>query len=141
MKIKLLIGFLLFLCFENIAQDVPIYNQYFMNPYVYNPAFVGHNENPTLFLSHRRQWIGIEGAPVSSSISFHTELKKNAAFGAHLYTEKRGLLTSSTAELALGYKLKLGPKNFVQFGLAAGVADAFWMFVKVSLDVSLYTFA
>lgn len=123
MKIKLLIGFLLFLCFENIAQDVPIYNQYFMNPYVYNPAFVGHNENPTLFLSHRRQWIGIEGAPVSSSISFHTELKKNAAFGAHLYTEKRGLLTSSTAELALGYKLKLGPKNFVQFGLAAGVGS------------------
>src|SRR5690606_40131428 len=76
-----------------------------------------------LFLSHRRQWIGIEGAPVSSSISFHTELKKNAAFGAHLYTEKRGLLTSSTAELALGYKLKLGPKNFVQFGLAAGVGS------------------
>lgn len=123
MKIKLLIGFLFFLCFKSIAQDVPIYNQYFMNPYVYNPAFVGHNEHPMIFLSHRRQWIGIEGAPVSSSVSFHSELKKNVAIGAHLYTEKRGLLTSSTAELALGYKLKLGQKNFVQFGLAAGAGS------------------
>lgn len=118
MKIKLLVTFSLFVCFSGIAQDVPIYNQYFLNPYVYNPAFVGHNEHPVISLSHRRQWMGIEGAPVSSNISFHTTLKGNGALGANIYTEKRGLLTTSTAELAFGYKVKFGKEQYVQFGLA-----------------------
>lgn len=121
MKIKLLFAFFVFLSMKAYTQEAPIHNQYFMNPYVYNPAFVGHDEYPVVYLSHRRQWLGIEGAPVSSNLSFHTQLLKSIAIGANIYTEKRGLLTSSSAEIALGYKVKLGNEHFVQFGVGGGL--------------------
>lgn len=123
MKINLLIIFFLFLSLSGVAQDVPIHNQYFLNPYVYNPAFAGHNEYPVVFLTHRRQWIGIDGAPVSSNISFHTTMKEKGAIGVNIYTEKRGLLTTSSAEIALGYRVKFGQEQYVQFGIAAGVGN------------------
>lgn len=121
MKIKLLFAFFVFLSMKAYTQEAPIHNQYFMNPYVYNPAFVGHDEYPVVYLSHRRQWLGIEGAPVSSNLSFHTQLLKSIAVGANIYTEKRGLLTTSSAEIAIGYKVKLGEEHFVQFGLGGGL--------------------
>ena len=121
MKILFLLFISVFLCLEGYSQEAPIHNQHFMNHYVYNPAFVGHDERAVVYLSHRRQWMGIEGAPVSSNLSFHTQLTKSIAVGANIYTETRGLLTSSTAELALAYKVKIGNEHYVQFGLGGGL--------------------
>lgn len=123
MKIHVLLFFSIFLCLEAYSQEAPIHNQYFMNPYVYNPAFVGHDGYSVVYLSHRRQWMGIEGAPVSSNISFHTQLSKSIAVGANVYTEKKGLLTNSSAELTIGYRIKLGEDHFVQFGLGGGLIN------------------
>ena len=123
MKIYFVLTFLFFVSLEAFSQELPIHNQFFMNPYVYNPAYVGHDGYSVLYLSHRRQWMGIEGAPVSSNLSFHTQLKKTLAVGLNVYTEKRGLLTTSSAELALGYKVKIGEEHYIQFGLAGGVGS------------------
>lgn len=67
--------------------------------------------------------MGIEGAPVSSNLSFHTQLTKSIAVGANLYTEKKGLLTNSTAELSIGYRIKFGEDHFLQFGLGGGLIN------------------
>lgn len=116
-------GFFIGAAVPAYAQEAPIHNQFFMNPFVYNPAYAGHDEHPVVYLSHRRQWMGIEGAPVSSNLSFHTELNESLAIGANIYTEKRGLLTTSSAELALGYKVNLGEAHYIQFGLAFGAGS------------------
>lgn len=121
MKIHFLLFISLFLCLEAYSQEAPIHNQHFMNHYVYNPSFVGHDERAVVYLSHRRQWMGIEGAPVSSNFSFHTPLTKSIAVGANIYTETRGLLTSSAAELTLAYKVRLGDQHYIQFGLGGGL--------------------
>lgn len=123
MKIYLLLFFSIFLCLKAYSQEAPIHNQYFMNPYVYNPAFVGHDGYSVVYLSHRRQWMGIEGAPVSSNLSFHTQLSKSIAVGANIFTEKKGLLTNSSAEITLGYRIKFGETHFVQFGLGGGLIN------------------
>lgn len=123
MKIYLLLFFSVFLCLKGYAQEAPIHNQYFMNPYVYNPAFVGHDGYSVVYLSHRRQWMGIDGAPVSSNLSFHTQLSKSIAVGANVFTEKKGLLTNSSAEITVGYRIKLGEAHFVQFGLGGGLMN------------------
>ena len=77
------------ICFTN-AQQTPIYSQFFMNPYVYNPAFAGQNGRSVAFLSYRKQWIGIDGAPETSTLSFHTPAKRNIALGGLVYYDKRG---------------------------------------------------
>ena len=45
-------------CFAR-AQQTPLYNQYFLNPYLYNPATVGLGEEAKAYFLYRRQWIDI----------------------------------------------------------------------------------
>lgn len=104
------------------AQEAPLYSQYFTNPFLYNPAFAGTDGYPVLFLTHRRQWAGIEGAPTSYGLSFHTPVSKPMAVGAQVRTESRGVLRSSLVVGSLAYTAPLGEKHFIRFGLSAGVS-------------------
>lgn len=120
---KKILQFIIFLtfCSNAIAQEIPVNNHYFLNPYVYNPAYAGYNTYTVAFLNHRRQWMGIEGAPVSSAITLHSPLNKSIAVGFHVQTETRGLLTSSSAELGFAYRLNLSTNQYLKFGLSAGM--------------------
>ena len=105
-----------------MAQEAPLYNQYFTNPYLYNPAFAGTDGYPVLFLTHRRQWAGIEGAPTLYSLSIHSPVSKTIALGAHVRTESRGILRSSLALASVAYVANFGDKHFLRMGLSAGVS-------------------
>ncbi|MDQ3394035.1 MAG: PorP/SprF family type IX secretion system membrane protein [Bacteroidota bacterium] len=106
-----------------IAQQLPIYNQYFNNPYIYNPAFAGSQNAAYIYLNHKQQWMGIEGAPVTSSFSFNTPAGRRAALGMNIYTDKRGLLKTSSALASFGYTVPLGYNHFVRFGISAGLGS------------------
>lgn len=104
------------------AQDIPpVYSQFYMNPTIYNPAFAGSDGYTSLYLVHRRQWIGIEGAPLSSSLSLHSPLSKTTAAGLQLSHEKFGVLQNVTAEGQFAYILPLGTEHNLRMGLAAGL--------------------
>ena len=78
------------------AQQLPLQSQFFLNPYAYNPAFVGSNGYTEVFLTHRRQWMGIDGAPVTSRISVHLPTKSKLVYGINLYSDKRGILSTTS---------------------------------------------
>jgi type IX secretion system PorP/SprF family membrane protein len=59
------------------AQAKPSYTQYVLNNYILNPAVTGIENYTDVRVSHRNQWTGINGAPVTSYISFHTPLNKS----------------------------------------------------------------
>jgi type IX secretion system PorP/SprF family membrane protein len=118
---------LLLLCFCLVgsqpylaAQQVPIHNQYFLNPYVYNPAFVGNQGYTEVFFTHRRQWIEIEGAPVTTALSLHLPTRSRLAFGANLYSTRQGLLNTTGGLLTAGYTLKLAYNQYLRAALSAG---------------------
>ena len=48
-----------------MAQQDPLYSQYFNNPMLINPAFAGSNERLYSGLAYRAQWAGIEGGPAT----------------------------------------------------------------------------
>lgn len=129
MKRFLLLVFTFFLVSAGIAQQGPVYGQYFHNPFLYNPGFAGAEMQPLLVLTHQRRMLGIEDAPVASTAVFHTPLSKKFAAGAKIYTESQGLLTSSSAQLALVYVLPLSGATSLRFGLAGGAT-------KNQLDLS-----
>lgn len=104
------------------GQQTPIYSQFFLNPYVYNPAYAGQNGRSVAFLSYRKQWIGIDGAPETSTLSFHTPAKRNIALGGLIYYDKRSLLKSTSVSLSFTYKAFLTKEQYMSFGLAAGVS-------------------
>src|SRR5258706_9426071 len=90
-----IISILCFSCYNGFAQNYPVYNSYYINPCLFNPAEVA-TDYTYVYLNHRRQWLGIEGAPVISTINFNTMLNEtHAGVGAKLSSFQRGLLNTN----------------------------------------------
>jgi type IX secretion system PorP/SprF family membrane protein len=107
------------------AQNYPVYGNYYLNPYLYNPAEAA-TENTYLFLDYKRQWLGFEGAPALGTASFNTLLDhKRAGIGAKLSNYKRGILSTTDISLSYCYGLLLNKqKSTFFFGMSAGSITA-----------------
>ena len=73
-------GLLLLSCFGSMlshAQAKPSFTQYVLNNYVLNPAVSGIENYTDVKISNRNQWVGINGAPVSTYFSVHAPLNKS----------------------------------------------------------------
>ena len=51
------------------AQQDPHYTQYMYNMNVMNPAYAGSKESLSIGLLYRQQWVSVEGAPKSATLS------------------------------------------------------------------------
>ena len=71
------IAFCLF-CFACFAQQLPHYTQYVLNNFIINPAVAGIENYTDVKISHRHQWVGIEGAPVTTYLTIQGPLRKSA---------------------------------------------------------------
>ena len=60
-----------------VAQQLPHYTQYVLNNYILNPAVAGIENYTDVKISHRHQWVGIDGAPVTTYFTIHAPLKKS----------------------------------------------------------------
>lgn len=58
------------------AQQKPIYTQYVLNNYIINPAITGIENYTDVKISHRQQWTGIDGAPVTTYVSIQGPIGK-----------------------------------------------------------------
>lgn len=58
------------------AQQKPHYTQYIQNQYILNPALTGIENYTDVKLSHRHQWVGFDGAPVTTYATVHTPIGK-----------------------------------------------------------------
>lgn len=66
------------LCTLNLfAQQKPHYTQYVLNQYIINPALSGIENYVDIKLSHRHQWTGINGSPVTTYASIQGPIGKN----------------------------------------------------------------
>lgn len=59
-----------------LAQQKPVYTQYILNNYIINPAITGIENYTDVKISHRQQWSGIEGAPVTTYFSIQGPIGK-----------------------------------------------------------------
>lgn len=103
------------------AQNYPVYNSYYLNPYLYNPAEAA-TEYTYIFLNHRQQWVGIDGQPQVTALTFSTLFDQSkSGVGAKLSNYKRGVISTTDINLTYVYSLHLNEKNTVYFGLSGGV--------------------
>ncbi|MBV4357697.1 PorP/SprF family type IX secretion system membrane protein [Pinibacter aurantiacus] len=58
------------------AQQKPQYTQYILNQYIINPALTGIENYTDVKLSHRRQWVGVDGAPVTTYFTIQGPINK-----------------------------------------------------------------
>ncbi|PSL47537.1 type IX secretion system PorP/SprF family membrane protein [Chitinophaga niastensis] len=77
MKNFVLTGLLMLMAHVVHAQQQPHYTQYIMNPFIINPALAGIENYWDLRLSHRHQWVGMKGAPVTTYLTLQGPLRKS----------------------------------------------------------------
>ncbi|MBL6444787.1 PorP/SprF family type IX secretion system membrane protein [Fulvivirga sp. 29W222] len=119
----LLFNFLIFsIIYKSEAQDNTNLTHYFMNPYVINPSFAGTDGKASLFLTYRKQWVGIEGAPVISNFSFHTPAGNKLGFGVNVNNAERGLLNTTSGYITFSYGVPFSKDVTLRFGISGGAA-------------------
>lgn len=75
---RLIVLLMLFVVTNTFAQQRPYYTQYILNNYIINPAVAGIENYTDIKVSHRAQWVGLQGAPVTTYLTIHAPLKKSA---------------------------------------------------------------
>ncbi len=117
-KILLLMMLLMVFSSDLFAQQESQYTQYMYNPMMINPGYAGSRGMPSIFGIHRSQWVGLEGAPKTSALSFHMPFEdKNVGLGASIYHESIGPQTTNNIMVDFSYSLEFDNGSKLALGL------------------------
>jgi type IX secretion system PorP/SprF family membrane protein len=91
------------------AQQPLIFNESMFNTMLINPAYTGTREVFTVSALGRRQWVGINGAPTSESISANSPLRRSkSSMGFNLMNEHFGVTSRTGLYYNYAYRIKVG---------------------------------
>lgn len=121
-KIFLAALLILSACLDVMAQQDPHYTQYMYNMNVINPAYAGSKESFSLGSLYRKQWVNMEGAPTTFTLSGHAPAGKNVGLGLSFISDKVGPVTEQNVYGDFSYTLKLSDSHRLAFGLKAGAS-------------------
>jgi type IX secretion system PorP/SprF family membrane protein len=118
---KIILVFFLTCNFAAFAQQDPLFTQYMFNKLLVNPAYAGSKEVFTLDLLNRTQWVNIDGAPQTLTISAHTAMKnKNVGLGVYLFRDVLGPTNNQGIMGTYAYRIYMGSGSLA-FGLQFGL--------------------
>lgn len=87
----------------------------------YNPGYAGAKESTCIACLHRSQWLGLEGAPEFTALSFNMPLfNQKVGIGANLERYKVGLFESYTFDGVYSYRVRMG-QGSLGLGVQASV--------------------
>jgi type IX secretion system PorP/SprF family membrane protein len=129
MKTKFLFFALLFTGFVSYAQQDAQYTQYMYNTINVNPAYAGSRGVTSIFLLHRTQWVGLDGAPTTNAFSINAPLGSNLGGGLSFVNDKIGPTNENTISADISYTIQTSETYKLSFGVK-GTANLF------NLDVS-----
>jgi type IX secretion system PorP/SprF family membrane protein len=115
--------------FSTQAQQAPHYTQYMYNMNVINPAYAGSKENLSFGLLYRKQWVEIEGAPSTFSLSGSAPVGDKIGAGLSIISDKIGPVQETNVYGDFSYTLKLAGEHKLAFGIKAGAT-----FHKIGLN-------
>ena len=126
MKSKLtFLGILLLLVNSIYSQQEAQYSQYMYNTISVNPAYAGSRNVLSVLALHRSQWVGLEGAPTTSTFSINTPIPEtNLGLGISAISDRIGPTEQTTLSGDISYTIRLSEKTNLSFG-AKGTASFF----------------
>lgn len=133
-KIALTLTVVVLALLETSGQQDPLYTQYRSNMISVNPAYAGSRDALTVSLLYRNQWVGIEGAPTTQTISVHGPMfNRNLAFGAAIVNDVIGPTRQTGLYGDFAGRIKVGSNSY----LAGGIKIGFNFFRSGLTDLSL----
>ncbi|CAI2768708.1 PorP/SprF family type IX secretion system membrane protein [Flavobacterium collinsii] len=121
---KIVLVFVLFSALGFAQQDAQ-YTQYMYNTININPAYAGSRGAMSIFGLYRTQWVGLDGAPETSSFSLNTPINNsNLGLGVSLINDKIGPTNENTFSADLSYTIPTSETFKLSFGVK-GTANLF----------------
>jgi type IX secretion system PorP/SprF family membrane protein len=103
------------------AQQFPLFSNYLINGYAYNPAVIGQNEHIDLRGTFRTQWVGLNGRPQTDIVMLNGRVGKTGFnVGGNFYNDQAGRLKKTGASAMMAYTQKISDKSNLSVGLSGG---------------------
>lgn len=114
------------------AQQDPQFSQSMFNMMMYNPGYVGSKNAICATALNRQQWIGLDGAPVSSVFAASSPFRLFGAShgaGLHILSDEIGFETNLSINAAYAYRMNVWEGSLgigLGFGLINSSLEAEW---------------
>ena len=104
------------------AQQDAQYTQYMYNTISVNPAYAGSRGMFSIAALHRSQWVGLDGAPTTQTLNFHTPVSEHVGLGLSVVNDEIGNGTNQDTyiDAAFSYTVNTSEEGKLSFGLKAG---------------------
>ncbi|MFC5046597.1 type IX secretion system membrane protein PorP/SprF [Aquimarina hainanensis] len=104
------------------AQQDAQYTQYMYNTISVNPAYAGSRGVFSINGLHRSQWVGLDGAPRTQTISFNTPLgdTDRVGLGVSIVNDEIGPTRETYFDIDFSYTIPTSDIGRLSFGLKAG---------------------
>ena len=113
------------------GQQIPLLSNYYVNPYLSNPASAGQKGN-TVFLLNRSPWNGEQTNP-ETFLGTVDGLMQNgtAGYGAMVYNDKVNVLGKTGAYGTYNYKMALPANSILSMGFSLGIEQNRILFDRI----------
>ena len=106
------------------AQTEPMYSQYMYNMLGVNPAYAGNREVLGLNFFQRNQWVGLRGAPKTTSLSLDQSIKEGKiGLGIQMYSDQLNVEEANGINGFLSSRIKVSDKGILSVGLSVGLMN------------------
>jgi type IX secretion system PorP/SprF family membrane protein len=100
------------------AQQISLFDHYFYNPIINNPAFTGNKETTNIMLLNRTQWTGFKGAPKLNALSIDGNIfNEKMGLGAIIFSDSKGINKTIGGNLLYSYRVNLSEVSHLNFGV------------------------
>ncbi len=119
MKTKIIIMISLFAGLQSFAQQDPQYTQYMYNTINVNPAYAGSRGMTSIFGHYRTQWVGLDGAPETATVSVNAPVGKNVGLGLSVINDRIGPMDNSSLAADFSYTIQTSERWKLALGIKA----------------------
>ena len=107
--------------FQAKAQQDPQYTQYVYNTVAINPAYAGNRGVTSIVGLHRSQWVGLDGAPRTQSLSIHSPIGEGkVGLGLSVVNDALGPSQETYIGVDFSYTINTSDEGKLSFGLKGG---------------------
>ncbi len=101
------------------AQQNIQFTHYMYNNLSINPAYAGSHQALNITGIFRKQWVGLDGSPLTTNIYAHAPIFKGLSVGLNLTHDEIGPIKYTTPNLSLSYGFRVSQKSTLAFGTSA----------------------
>jgi type IX secretion system PorP/SprF family membrane protein len=106
------------------AQFEPQFTQYMFNEMFINPAYAGSRKQVSATTSYRNQWVGLEGAPKTQTLSIHGPLmNRKLGVGLSVMNETIGVTHQFSVYASYAFRFQVGSNGAFALGLQGGIIN------------------